>query len=126
MTSHNPCLLAGGDTAGSERSYEAVPDIEALAEAGRAEVVSWAVEPGDCLIFHGMTLHGTAQRVAAPARRVLSSRWVGEDAYFAQRPWEFSPPGVMGNLSFGDHLVDDPVCFPTCASGEDQAPRSSK
>eukprot|EP00873_Tetraselmis_striata_P001405 jgi/Tetstr1/421669/TSEL_012608.t1 len=106
---------SGSSNACAERTYHPVPDVDQLVAAGEVELMSWAVEPGDCLIFHGMAMHGTAPRVAAPARRVLSTRWVGEDAHFARRPWEFSPPGVMGALGFGDHLVDDPLFFPTCA-----------
>ena len=51
------------------RSYEDVP-VEEI-ESGRHKVgrkvqdkddllqlLSWACEPGDCVVFHGLTLHG--------------------------------------------------------------------
>jgi ectoine hydroxylase-related dioxygenase (phytanoyl-CoA dioxygenase family) len=38
------------------RSHTPVPDIEA--ERGRYDIVSYALEPGDCIVFHARTLHG--------------------------------------------------------------------
>src|SRR6266851_1866279 len=65
-------------------SMPRLPDIE----GNRAifDVVSWAVEPGDVLIFHPRMLHGGAPTHPGTSRRTLSLRFFGEDAVFAQRP----------------------------------------
>ena len=61
-----------------------MPDID----AARAdyEILSWAVEPGDCIAFHGVTVHGAAGNAADVRRRAFSTVWMGDDARHAERP----------------------------------------
>lgn len=88
--------------------YEEVPDID-----DSYEILSWALEPGDCVVFHGATLHGAAGNASLTApRRVLSTRWLGDDARFTNRPWEPSPP-ITGGLKPGDPMACD--TFPAFA-----------
>merc|ERR1719309_819214 len=55
--------------------------------SGKFEVLSWACEPGDCVVFHGMTVHGAKGNSSSSLhRRVLSTRWVGEGTKIAKRP----------------------------------------
>ncbi len=88
--------------------YEQLPDVDALIEAEGLETVSFATEPGDVVLFHYRTLHdapgndSTAQR-----RRAVSFRWVGDDATWAERPWQVSPPYEPEGLAVGDPLDDD-------------------
>lgn len=93
-------------TAGEEReriAFESVPDIEGHPE--KYEILSWELNPGDCVVFHGLTLHGAAgNRSQTTARRALSTRWFGDDARFAERPWEISPP-ITGGLEPGDSMA---------------------
>ncbi len=78
-------LYVAGD---NQKPWEPAPDFEA--EIGRHEVLSWALEPGDCLIFHGLTVHGAPGNLQATRRRrVLTTVWFGDDATFGIRP---SPP----------------------------------
>ncbi|PRD36134.1 UNVERIFIED_CONTAM: hypothetical protein NCL1_09542 [Trichonephila clavipes] len=52
------------------------------------------------------TLHGAPGNASRTCwRRVLSTRWLGDDAIIARRPWKTSPPTV-GGLHFGDR----PIC----------------
>ncbi|KAK3254617.1 hypothetical protein CYMTET_36173, partial [Cymbomonas tetramitiformis] len=44
------------------------------------------------IVFHGMALHSAGGNPSVKPRRVLSTRWVGDDARCAARPWETSPP----------------------------------
>ena len=86
-------------------SFESVPDIEGHPE--EYEIISWELNPGDCVVFHGMTLHGAAgNRSQTTARRALSTRWFGDDARFAERPWEISPP-ITGGLKPGEPMACD-------------------
>jgi len=65
-------------------SLPRLPDIEA--QRDRWEIVSWAVEPGDVLVFHPGVLHGGAATHPGNRRRTLSLRFFGTDAVYALRP----------------------------------------
>lgn len=64
--------------------WPSLPDIE----ASRADwpIVSWAIEPGDVVLFHPAVLHGGAPTRAGGRRRTLSLRFFGDHAYCAERP----------------------------------------
>jgi ectoine hydroxylase-related dioxygenase (phytanoyl-CoA dioxygenase family) len=68
-----------------------MPDIEA--ERDKHEIVAFDLTPGDCVAFHFRTVHG-APGNASPdiRRRAISFRWTGDDARFAVRKGEMSPP----------------------------------
>ena len=71
--------------------FETIPDIEA--ERDRHRILSWDLEPGDCIVFHMRTLHGAPPTTHLKTRRRgFSTRWLGDDAYFTVRPWKTSPP----------------------------------
>jgi ectoine hydroxylase-related dioxygenase (phytanoyl-CoA dioxygenase family) len=69
---------------------EPVPDIEAN-RAGY-QIRGWAVEPGDAVVFNFRTLHGAPANTSTDRRRVISVRWVGDDARFVRRLGRTSPP----------------------------------
>lgn len=80
------------------------------------EVRACPAEPGDVVAFHFRTLHaapGTENHLAR--RRVVSFRYLGDDARWAHRPWTTSPPFPDGGLAPGD-LPDD-ARFPTISLG---------
>jgi ectoine hydroxylase-related dioxygenase (phytanoyl-CoA dioxygenase family) len=66
-------------------SLPRLPDIEANRAAW--EIVSFAVEPGDVIVFHPALLHGGAATQAGARRRTLSLRFFGADAHYAKRPF---------------------------------------
>ena len=66
-----------------------LPDIEANRAA--FPIVGWALDPGDAVAFHMLTLHAAAGVPAGPPRRVFSARFIGEDVRHAPRPWTTSP-----------------------------------
>ncbi|RYF99785.1 MAG: phytanoyl-CoA dioxygenase, partial [Caulobacteraceae bacterium] len=74
--------------------------------------LAWALEPGDCVAFHMLSLHASAGVGPAHRRRVFSARYLGDDARHAPRPWRTSPPfaGLAERLADGATL-DDPL-FP--------------
>ena len=92
--------------------YELVPDVDAELAAGRHEPLSFDVEPGDVVAFHFRTLHDAPGNRLDRPRRAVSFRWVGDDATFATRPWEVSPPFRAEGLAVGGPLDGDPR-FPT-------------
>jgi ectoine hydroxylase-related dioxygenase (phytanoyl-CoA dioxygenase family) len=70
-----------------EGSLEPVPDIDG--DPSAFELLQWAVEPGDALAFHMLTLHGS--RGTTGRRRAFSVRVTGDDVVHAPRPWRTSP-----------------------------------
>jgi len=70
---------------------EPVPDIDA--NRANFSILGWDLEPGDCVAFHFLTLHGAPGNASTTARRRgFSTRWIGDDARFAVRKGTTSPP----------------------------------
>lgn len=73
-----------GDTRYKEE-LPPVPDIDA-----RRDEFSFAqfdMQPGDCTVHHGLTVHGApGNATSAARRRALVSRWAGDDATYYPRP----------------------------------------
>jgi ectoine hydroxylase-related dioxygenase (phytanoyl-CoA dioxygenase family) len=88
-----------------EGSLEDLPDIEGYPDA--FDVRSWALDPGDAVIFHFLALHGAGGVPGEGRRRVVSLRYAGDDVRHAARPWRTSPPFPDLHLADGDPL-DDP------------------
>jgi ectoine hydroxylase-related dioxygenase (phytanoyl-CoA dioxygenase family) len=91
-----------------EGSLADLPNIDA--DRAKYRILGWALEPGDAVAFHMLTLHGSMG--SATRRRVFSVRFIGDDARHAQRPWKTSPdfPGLNARLAHGAPF-DDPL-FP--------------
>ena len=70
-------MFDGGD-------WPSLPDVAATRE--QWPIVSWAIEPGDIVIFHMATLHGGAATRNGGRRRTISLRFFGDHAYCASRP----------------------------------------
>lgn len=84
-----------------EGAMDEVPDIEA--QRGKYPILGWAVEPGDAVAFHMLTLHAAAGVQGNERRRVFSVRLMGDDVVHAPRAWETSPefPGLKDDLPAG-------------------------
>jgi len=96
-------------------AYPSVPDIDA--EREKYTILSWDVEPGDCIVFHALTLHGAPGNLSLERRRrALSTRWLGDDVVYAKRPGTTSPPfpELEGRLQPGDPMDHElfPVVWP--------------
>ena len=88
--------------------YELLPDIDGMLAADPEQrVVSFATEPGDIVVFHYRTVHDAPGNPHERRRRVVSLRWVGDDAVWAERPWQVSPPYQANGLAVGDPLDDE-------------------
>ncbi len=53
-------------------------------------IIGWPLTPGDAVFFHALTLHGS--QGSATRRRVISIRFLGDDARRVERRWRCSPP----------------------------------
>jgi ectoine hydroxylase-related dioxygenase (phytanoyl-CoA dioxygenase family) len=92
---------------------EEPPDIDAKRD--EHELLSWDMEPGDCLVHHAMTVHGApGNRTAATRRRAYATRWTGDDVTWNPRPGilEIIPPPTLKEIPLkkGDPL--DCEAFP--------------
>lgn len=74
-----------------EDRLEDMPDIDA--RRGDYEILGWDMDPGDAIAFNYHAVHGApGNRSAERARRVVSFRWLGDNAVYADRGGETSPP----------------------------------
>ena len=75
---------------GAASRFERMPDIEA--DRNAHDIVSWSMEPGDCIVFHALTVHGAPGNPSREHwRRAVSTFWMGDDAVFAERPGSVRP-----------------------------------
>lgn len=90
----------------SARDYESLPDSASLDKAHNIE--SFAAMPGDVVAFHFRTLHSAPSTTNYPnRRRVVSFRYVDNEAVWSTRPWKTSPPLEPKQLKPGDLLTDE-------------------
>lgn len=96
-----------------EGTLAELPPIEAQPDT--YPQLAWALEPGDAVAFHMLTLHASAGVGPTQQRRVFSVRYLGDDARHAVRPWRTSPPfaGLSDRLADGAAMMDD--LFPVVA-----------
>lgn len=88
---------------------ETMPDIDAQRDQHR--ILTWSLEPGDCLVFQAMIVHGAPGTAAlSERRRALATRWTGDDARYAVRDGETAIPTSDPGLEHGDLL--DSEAFP--------------
>lgn len=100
-----------------EGSLADVPDMTAPEQ--RSRILGWALEPGDLVAFHMLTLHASAGVEPGRRRRVFSARYLGDDCVHAPRAWRTSPEfeGLRESLPAGapmDHALF-PVVWPPAA-----------
>lgn len=92
-------------------SLAELPDIDG--EPVAHPQLGWALEPGDAVAFHMLSLHASHGTGPGQRRRVFSARYLGDDARHAIRPWRTSPPfpGLDQRLADGQPMAD--ALFPT-------------
>lgn len=86
-----------------EEGRPRIPDIEADRDA--FDIVSFATEPGDVVLFHPAMLHGGGASADGSPRRTLSIRFFGDDVVY-DPPRRPAPryPGTEALLERGDPL----------------------
>jgi len=79
----------------SEIAEQKFPDINADPE--RFGVISWNMQPGDCIAFNGRTMHGGSGKLDDDCElRVFTTKWLGDDIRIKFRDYGMDP----------DHSVD--------------------
>lgn len=99
-----------------------IPDINANPD--KYDLLHWDMEPGDILMFHPLTLHGSfgnSSRVRR--RRALALRWTGDDVQFApsakRMPIHFKHDSVAGGPLRG-------AAFPRILPSHDPQERAAR
>lgn len=94
-----------------EGSLAELPPVDT--EPDRYPQRAWALEPGDCVAFHMLSLHASSGTGPGVRRRVFSARYLGDDAVHAPRRWRTSPPfpGLAQRLADRAPMAD--TLFPT-------------
>ncbi len=95
----------GSDYYENETGFASFPNDADLDQSAR--ILSWDLQPGDCIVFHMRTLHNAPATTGVPTRRrAFSARWIGEDVVYDSRPGETSPPypELHATLQPGDAL----------------------
>jgi ectoine hydroxylase-related dioxygenase (phytanoyl-CoA dioxygenase family) len=65
-----------------DEKMDDIPDINANPD--QYELLDWEMEPGDILMFHPLTLHGSyGNSHRSRRRRALALRWTGDDVVWA-------------------------------------------
>ncbi len=85
-----------------------LPDIDAAPE--KYKILGWNMEPGDCLVFQGMIVHGAKGNTSNHRRRAWATRWTGDDVRYDKRMGEVAIPREDPGLKHGDML--DSEAFP--------------
>jgi ectoine hydroxylase-related dioxygenase (phytanoyl-CoA dioxygenase family) len=92
-----------------EGGADPIPHIDAHRE--RYEFLSWDMEPGDCLVHHSLAVHGAQGNSSAIIRRrALSTRWLGDEAYYRPQAGRHDSPYQLDHLEPGQKLEAE--CFP--------------
>ena len=94
----------------SKVADEKFPDINA--DPKRFGVVSWELQPGDCIAFNGRTMHGGSGKLDNDSNlRVFTTKWLGDDARIKFRNYgmdpDFSSVMIKKGLKSGDRPDTD-------------------
>ncbi len=86
------------------------PDINADPE--RFGVVSWELQPGDCIAFNGRTMHGGSGKLDNDTSlKVFTTKWMGDDVRIKFRNYgmdpDFSSVMIKKGLKSGDRPSTD-------------------
>ena len=104
---YHPRVFSDGSNLNDDLSqvFEEVPDIDGHPE--KYDIFSCALEPGDVIVFDYRTLHGTTDAEIKKMRRAFSTRWMGDDVVYFNRPGETSPPYTNHGMQHGDRMRED-------------------
>ena len=95
---------------GAEALFEQTPDVDAHPD--EYEILAWALEPGDCLVFHPLCLHGASGNPLPIRRRAIQTIFLGDDCVYGERMEEVEPRIEGHDFKKGDRLGDVESVFP--------------
>ena len=93
--------------------YDPLPDVEGNRED--YDIISFDVEPGDVIVHHVMTVHGSRGNLTRDrVRRAMSFRYTGDDITYCDRPGAMVQPYVLDKPGEGEALYtrDYPLVWP--------------
>ncbi|MCH6587406.1 MAG: phytanoyl-CoA dioxygenase family protein, partial [Proteobacteria bacterium] len=89
----------------SERASDTHP------RRGKPELLSWDVEPGDCLVWQNRTLHkGRGNQSIEIHRRAVGNDWFGDDATYSVRDPQMDPSDAYFGLRHGEPMRNSKAC----------------
>lgn len=111
-----------------DEEMDDVPDINA--DPGRYELLDWEMEPGDILMFHPLTLHGSyGNSHRTRRRRALALRWTGDDVVWApsskRMPVHYRHDSVVGGELRGaafPRILPEPIAAERDARRHPESP----
>jgi len=103
-----PIKFYGHDYEKKDPNFERIPNIEK--NKSKYDIISWKLNIGDAIAFNFATVHGAPGNNKKTVRRAFSARFTGDDATFAKRKGETSPPFSEVKLKHGD--IMDCKTFP--------------
>ena len=106
-----PTKFFGKNYEHHDKQFIPIPDIENNKK--KYDIISWELNPGDAIAFNFATVHGAPENKSTKIRRAFSARFMGDDATFAKRKGQISPPFPMLKLNHGDKM--DCPTFPIIA-----------
>jgi len=100
-----------------------VPDIDAIRD--ELEIVQFELNPGDCTVHHGLTVHSApGNQTTTTRRRAHTSRWAGDDVVYFPRDGLQEMPPVPADLRSGDPIDSD--LWPRIADVSDRPARANQ
>ena len=91
----------------SEIAEQEFPDINADSE--RFGVISWDMQPGDCIAFNGRTMHGGSGKLDDDCElRVFTTKWLGDDMRIKFRDYGMDPDHSLDMIEKGLKSGDRP------------------
>ncbi|MNT53019.1 Phytanoyl-CoA dioxygenase (PhyH) [compost metagenome] len=100
---NNKDFYGASDAGSGESLFMDMPDVE----NGEYQILSPELEPGDAVVFDFRTVHGAAGNIGSNRRRAFSTRFMGDDVRYVQRPGRTSPPFPGIDLNTGDRMRED-------------------
>jgi ectoine hydroxylase-related dioxygenase (phytanoyl-CoA dioxygenase family) len=112
---YRPERINGGwyEGYGEDDGFVSPPDVANHPE--QYDILSWDMHVGDCIVFHGLTLHGAPGNPTQHVRRAISLVLVGDDAVYVEREQETQPSYAGNGLKPGDPIDNDyfPRLYPS-------------
>lgn len=93
-----------------EGAMSEIPDIES--NRSDFDIRGWAMQPGDAVFFHMLTIHHAYGVPGTNRRRAFSLRFLGDDMVHAPRDWVTSPNFDGLNLEIPAGAAMDHELFP--------------
>ena len=84
--------------------FEPIPNIDA--QRDQYQFVSYDMQPGDCVVFHGHAVHGAPGNMTNRPRRAMITRWTGDDVRYAgDKHDKLGPPFPRCGINPGDPMT---------------------